>query len=574
MSTKVKNRFLKLYLVLGITLISITSCKKFLDEDVYTFVSGEDLVDTKSHKELVAGAYVTLSYPFEWGNYHNVVNFDTDYQSGPNWAFGALGAGNFYENGAVRSFYQSYFQSIHRANYHHYLISQMELPQDVKNNALGQLTFLKAWSYFNLVQFFGDLPLYLTSVSEGAPLNVPRSPVQDVYMHIIELLKFAEDNMYATKDSEYEKGQASRGSAKALLAKVYCTIGSASMPTGEMLTISGGRAFVLDDNGAKSRLAIPAKIQINKDQVAGYEGFNSKEYYKLGMEKAKEVIESGDFELYSSQKELWSPASKNGMEFIFTLQTLAGNEALSNFVATDYYGYINENGAVSSGYYVQRDHWYQLFDDEDERITWGVRHRYPFSYDASQNKLLYCFYPAKDSVKVKLGQDGYQPTDILRYDAHLYGAKLTKFTQVSIPMDGKRTDYNWPYMRYAETLLLYAEADNEVNNGPSSVALEALGKLNARNKSKSVIELNAEKGWTKESFRSYVLEERAKEFAAEGIRRFDLLRWGIYLQTMNALGGTDENDVIKRREQKHLLLPLPADEVNTNEFITVNNPGW
>ena len=43
---------------------------------------------------------------------------------------------------------------------------------------------------------------------------------------------------------------------------------------------------------------------------------------------------------------------------------------------------------------------------------------------------------------------------------------------------------------------------------------------------------------------------------------------------MNALGGVDENDVIKRREKKHLLMPLPANEVNTNEFIEVNNFGW
>ena len=70
------------------------------------------------------------------------------------------------------------------------------------------------------------------------------------------------------------------------------------------------------------------------------------------------------------------------------------------------------------------------------------------------------------------------------------------------------------------------------------------------------------------------MEERSKEFAAEGIRRFDLLRWGIYLQVMNAIGVTDENDVIKRREEKHLLLPLPLDVVNTNPYIDRNNPGW
>ncbi len=557
-----------------VLLMTTVSCKDFLDEEAYTFVSGEDLIQAKNYNELISGAYTTLAYPFEWGNYHNVVNFDTDYQSGPLWAFGSLGAGNFYENGSVRGFYQSYYQAIHRSNYHSYLIAQMDLPENVKNNALGQLAFLKAWSYFNLVQFFGEVCLYKTSVSEGAPLAVPRSSIREVYEFIIENLKFAEVAMYSTRDAGYEKGRVSRGAAKALLAKVYATIGSASMPTGSQISVSGGPSFTLDDDKVKVRTPFPIKVTFSKDQVAGYAAFDSKEYYKLAMDKAKELIDLGDFELYGSQQQLWNPSSKNGQEFIFTLQTLAGNESLSNFVATDYSGYFLENGQLTSGYYVQRDHWYQMFDDGDERITWGVRHRTPFSFDETTNTLMYSYYPAKDSLKVKQGTDGYQPTDILRYDAHLYGSKLTKFTQISVPLDGKRTDFNFPFMRYAEVLLLYAEADNEVNNGPSAEAIHQVEKLNRRNKSKLASAIHADSPWTQLSFRSYILEERAKEFASEGIRRFDLLRWGIYLQTMNALGGTDENDVIKRREAKHLLMPLPADEINTNEFIEVNNPGW
>ncbi len=544
-----------------------------LDEEVYTFVSADELVAKGSYKELVTGAYNVLNYPFEWGNYHDVVNFDTDYQSGPTWAFGALGAGNFYENGSNRSFYQFSYQAIHRSNYHISLISKMNIPQNEKDNAIGELNFLRAWSYFNLVQFYGDIPLYKVSVSEGAPLSLPRAPIKEVYEFIIETLKSAETEMYSTRDAGYIKGHPSRGAAKALLAKVYCTIGSASMPTSK-ISVMGGKPFNLGDDGEKVRVSYPSKQTFNKDLVAGYEGFDSKAYYRLGMEKAKELIDLGDFSLYDSQQELWSPASKNGKEFIFSLQTLAGNESMSNFVTDNYLGYYDKDGAVSGGYYVQRDHWYQLFDDTDTRITWGVMHRVPFSFNETTKQLLYSYYPAKDSVKVRLGQDGYLPTDLLRYDAHLYGSKLLKFTQISVPRDGKRTDFNFPFLRFAEVLLLYAEADNEVNGGPSALAIAEVEKLNTRNHSKKVSALGAITPWTQESFRSYILEERAKEFAVEGMRRFDLIRWGIYLQTMNSLGGTDENDVIKRRESKHLLLPLPADEVNTNEYIHINNPGW
>lgn len=551
--------------------IFATSCSDLLDETTYTFISGEDLVANKNYDQLVAGAYNTLHYSFEWGNYHNIVNFDCDYQSGPTWAFGSIGAGNFYEDGSNLNFYNNYYKSIERANYHRYLISTMDIDEEVKANAMGELSFLKAWSYFNLVQFYGDLCLYKTSISEGAETYLPRSPIKDVYEHIIEELKFAETAMYSVQDPEYKSGHVSRGAAKALLAKVYATIGSASMPSGSV-SIMGGPGSSFDDDGNKIFLPVPAKLTFQKEQVSGYEGFDSKAYYNLAMDKAKEVIESGDFYLYPSQEALWAPANRNKGEFIFSLQTLAGDASMSNYVASDYAGYIRPDGVLSSGYYVQRDHWYQLFDENDGRVKWGVIHRVPISI-TSAGQLQYSYYPAKDSAKVRLGIDGYQTTDVLRYDAHLYGSKLMKFRDYTTPVDGSRSDYNWPFIRYAEVLLIYAEAANEVNNGPTSDAIDEVEKLNFRNNSTLAGDLALTTPWTVESFRSYILEERAKEFAGEGIRRFDLLRWGIYLQTMNAIG-VDEKGVTKRREARHLLIPLPANEVNTNPLIDMNNPGW
>jgi len=565
-----KSTIYKSILVIA-SFLFVTSCSRLLDEKTYTFIAGDDLVASKQYDQLVAGAYNTLHYSFEWGNYHNIVNFDCDYQSGPTWAFGTLGAGNFYEDGSNLNFYNNYYKSIHRANYHKSLIALMDIDPKVKANAMGELAFLKAWSYFNLVQFYGDLCLYKTSISEGAELYKPRSPIKDVYEHIIEELKFAETSMYSVKDPAYKIGHVSKGAAQSVLAKVYATIASASMKSGN-ISVMGGPGSKMDDNGNKIYLSVPAKLTFQKSVVAGYEGFDSNEYYKLAMDKAKEVIESADFYLYPSQQELWTPANRNKGEFIFSLQTLPGDASMSNYVATDYAGYYLNDGTLSSGYYVQRDHWYQLFDQNDGRVKWGVIHRVPFNITSS-GLIQYSYYPAKDSVKVRLGTDGYQPSDILRYDAHLYGSKLMKFRDFTTPIDGSRSDYYWPFIRYAEVVLLYAEAANEVNNGPSADAIAQVELLNTRNNSTKVSDIARTTPWTVESFRSYILEERAKEFAAEGIRRFDLLRWGIYLQTMNAIG-VDEKDVIKRRETRHLLMPLPANEVNTNPFIDKNNPGW
>ena len=87
----------------------------------------------------------------------------------------------------------------------------------------------------------------------------------------------------------------------------------------------------------------------------------------------------------------------------------------------------------------------------------------------------------------------------------------------------------------------------------------------------------------KDQLRAAVFEERAKELALEGDRRWDLIRWGIYLDVMNSIGGVnndgtesnyDEAGINKHRENRHLLFPLPSTEVSTNTAIDSNNPGW
>lgn len=156
----------KIFSMSILSLFLLTACD--LDEETYTFVSGDDVAEAGSYDQLVSGAYLTLLFPFEWGNYATIANFDCDYQTGPTWAFGDIGAGNFYNSGSNDNFYQYYSQSVHRANYHYYLVGKItNAPEKAKKNAMGELRFLKAWSLFQLVQHFGPIPLFKTSISEG-----------------------------------------------------------------------------------------------------------------------------------------------------------------------------------------------------------------------------------------------------------------------------------------------------------------------------------------------------------------------------------------------------------------------
>jgi len=121
-------------------------------------------------------------------------------------------------------------------------------------------------------------------------------------------------------------------------------------------------------------------------------------------------------------------------------------------------------------------------------------------------------------------------------------------------------------------ILIYAEALNELDH-PSD-ALTQLNKVRTRANADKASMGGKKALATKEARRSAILEERAKELACEADRRWDLIRWGVYLDAMNALGGTDDSGVNKSRTERNLLFPLPAQEINTNPEINANNPGW
>lgn len=134
-------------------------------------------------------------------------------------------------------------------------------------------------------------------------------------------------------------------------------------------------------------------------------------------------------------------------------------------------------------------------------------------------------------------------------------------------------------------LLILAEAANELN-GPTQEAVNALNLVRERSNATprdieqfeegTIVKVDGvnTKISPKASLRSSIIEERAMELALEGDRRWDLIRWGIYLPAMNALGGADEPGNVKERSEKHLLFPIPTLEVLTNKGIKANNPGW
>lgn len=201
-----------------------------------------------------------------------------------------------------------------------------------------------------------------------------------------------------------------------------------------------------------------------------------------------------------------------------------------------------------------------------------MKHRWRAYYHKEKN--LGFYYPNTAKYKQMVADKTAPFNDGVNYYYSMDSQCLAFTTKYEDVTDAstEQADANWPFLRYADVLLIYAEAENELGN--QQEALNYLNKVRERS--------NAQAGWlngdgglgTAEKMRSAIIEERAKEFACEADRRWDLIRWGIYLDAMNALGGSDDCGVNKSRTQRNLLYPIPTSELNTNHAIKGNNPGW
>ncbi|MBR5652474.1 MAG: RagB/SusD family nutrient uptake outer membrane protein [Prevotella sp.] len=580
-------------MLLGTMVLLASSCNDWLQEEPKSFIEPDQLGDSKEAvDQWVTGVYSNWLYDmFCWGEFPRVLELDADYISGPDWLLGKLGAGNFQGEQSLDKMWKGPYNLISDCNQaERYLRNMTSVDEAYINNAIGELYFQKAFAYFLLVRAYGPIPYYDNDVFNGEETRKPRTPIVEIYNHIIQLLTDASSMMYKRDDPNYKTGHVSAGSAAGLLAKVYATMASAAMPVGTQVVVkTGGPYETVSHNGEDVQIfRQPSAKMLQKTTVAGYEELNSQDLYAKAAQWAKRVID-GEFGVYelSEYSKLWKSTNRDASEFMFAIQSLDGDTKYRTQIHSFYSGYKISSGSpfIQSGGWVGcTNNWYCLFDDQDYRITDGVRHFWRYYYQEEYNGCF--FYPQSWSEKVQgrtiLGdwveQDPEYAATGLAYQFN-QSSECLAFTTKYDDVKNDATDYadsQWPFLRYADVILIYAEAQNELGNSE-----EAITYLNiVRQRSNATLLMNNP---GRDALRSVIIEERAKEFACEGDRRWDLIRWGIYLDAMNSIvtneGSTAENHQddagnLKLRTERNLLYPIPTAEVAANPYITENNPGW
>ena len=406
--------------------------------------------------------------------------------------------------------WKEHYMAINRANVVIEKVASASFLDDQRRqNYTNEARFLRGLVYFNLVRYFGGVPIIL---HDGEGEGAARNSVDEVYHQIVEDLTAAEGlpSDYTTLD-----GKASSLAASALLSKVYLVWAQTSSPEGQS---------------------------------------SQRDFYQKSINYADKVINSGKYKLLDKFIDNWSVDKKNGAEHIFTVEhdrTINGNVTGHCTFATNWSDSEPVLLATSDKYYEQTD-------PKDQRR------------DGSWAKRIY---------NPNTGTD-FEFT-IPRFRKYI---DSLNFANPASSGNAAGQSTNTVIIRYAEILLIKAEAENELN-GPTDAAYDAINQvrrraywspyLNIQNTPSDGSDLELS-GLTQEQFRERLREERRLEFVLEGQRWFDLIRWHILVKYVKSNTPTDAETLgtkttkIQNVSKKNYLLPLPQEQIILNPNLEQN----
>lgn len=488
----------KIILTIAIIFTCASSCTDFLVEKPKNMFVVDNFYSNENDAVAAANAVYQVLYPIYTRTIYLLNALPTDDMKNgigmPNANLQDLEYMRYAtENTFVSQMWQHNYSGISRANTAVLNIPKINMDEGLKNRLVAEARFLRALYYFNLVRFFGDVPVILDLQSVEDAI-IPRTAKEEVYNQIIADLQFAETHLPASYVSE--SGRATKGAAKILLGKVYLT----------------------------------------------------RNDHQNAVDKLAEVIENEGtygYGLHAAYGDNWQIETENGQEMVFSIEFMEPPGTGNNEMTANGPKYsIHEGGGIpglTPGWEsdIPTVDLYTQFVDEDER---------------------------KD-ITFKL--DYYSPKTKLIYTS-------------SIPLFGKyweegetvprQSDANMHIIRYADALLMYAEALNEVGQTPT--ALIHLNRVRERAFNNSTYNYA---GLSQEQFRQAVWQERRLELALEGHRWFDLVRTGRLVEVMKAHGATEaalaesnKTEITANADAHHVLFPIPQREVDLNKDIQQN----
>ena len=335
----------------------------------------------------------------------------------------------------------------------------------------GEALTLRAQFMFELIRNWGDVPAPFIPAYKQTDLYIPQANRDETYNKLIEDLKIATDLVpWRTEVTRNER--LTKGAVKALRAK--------------LALFRGG--FALRSNG---------KMERNADYLT---------FIKIARDECADLLaKRGEHTLNPNFEDVWRKLTSFVYdpfgEIIFEVGA-GGSNSNSDSRMGNYNGpsvnAASRFGTGGGGLLVLPNYFY-AFDSTDTRRDVTVT---TYAIAANNNKTP-------------------------RRLAELTDGKFRKDWRVPLlPGTALNPGYNWPMIRFSDVLLMFAEAENELNNNPTPAAIAAFEEVRRR-----AFRLNPAKVGTtpntKSEFFKAIVDERYLEFGSEGIRKFDLIRWNL-----------------------------------------------
>lgn len=554
-------------------------------------------------RQAINGVYRRLSD--SWVTGYNIKQIPNDLLKRASWDE-ASGLSNFTygsENTYIAGMWQNHYAVIKDCNS---VIDNVTANKEKINNwerYVGQAHGIRAFLYFDLVRWFGDVPLVLTDTKSLDGLEVTRIPQKEVFRQIIEDFEYCISHTMDKGDTSkgYQYGRLTKDACHGFLAKVYLWLGSVAQRDGK--EILGNAA----DNFEKSLEHSSAVIQGGRYKLVDYypDVFNAKT-----RDKAPDEVLWCVQGLTGDDTGTWT-----GMMFgIRGNQNLGGS--WDNISSSDYHRMMYEpSDSIRRLWNCPR------MTIQDDGTLWGWD--YKMYWDTRGDQKLSEATENNNWLQWSIGKFRRYPL-----------ADPSSYNYTNFGMDE-------PLLRYADVLLMYAEAYNEVNHAPGDYrpssgmdmsgisiqsAYDAVNLVRKRSRianegimhqdvlpRKLITDYATEvdecvpdwkpgaygyiydgvrTAWEYNrygddytAFRTEILNERARELVAESTDRWcDLVRRGILVKQMQAwrqynpfISNTEREITTpgapENIQSRNMLLPVPLSEIDVNKNLT-QNPGY
>ena len=379
------------------------------------------------------------------------------------------------QNGIIKFLWRGLYKGINAANYAIENIDSAPLSENEKLFLLAEARFLRAFFYFDLIRFFGEVPLIReTALQLNETVQPEQASMDTLYQFLERELTYAFENLPAASSP----GRPSIYTAAAYLGKFYLTTKN----------------------------------------------------YSRAAQASRIILQSGSYNLLTDYASLYKDNSQNNREFIWSVNLNISDGSKINLM-------ILPESLGGRASLLPTEVFFEAFENQDRRRAVTFLTSYP---DSQGN-----------------------PVTI---EPH-----IIKFWDSNIEVILGRSPVDFPLIRYADIMLMHAEALNELRNGTSTEALNVINAVRARarfdgttavlNILPDLMQLN------KENFAAAILEERKRELGWEGHRWFDLVRFGkLEEKVSQAKPGIQVSNT-------HYLFPIPADEIALNRLL-IQNPGY